>query len=84
MKIYLLTQDLVRNGYDSCVVIAHTEQGARSIHPSGDNKRWGSKSWVSPEDTHLIKVTELGYAFDNQIPGQVILSSLSVGHSIKG
>lgn len=53
--------DLVKNGYDSCVVIAHTEQGARNIHPSGDNKRWGSRSWVSPEDLHHVKVTELGY-----------------------
>jgi hypothetical protein len=38
MKLYLLTQDenQAEDTFESCVVVAEDEEGARNVHPFGD------------------------------------------------
>jgi len=38
MKLYLLTQDenQAEETFESCVVVAEDEEGARNVHPFGD------------------------------------------------
>lgn len=79
LYLYLLTQDENTGWgtYDSCVVCAHNEEEARSIHPDGAwilgmfvNRKWATE----PEN---VKVELIGEA-KGQMVG-VILSSFNAG-----
>ena len=74
MKVYLLTQDINTNpkAVSYCLVVAPSEVEARYMHPYEDgNLYWSEGSWVSGvwvrlEDTHRVKVIEIGDALPNQ------------------
>lgn len=80
MKIYLCFQN-VNNGcdtHDAIVVVAESEDDARTINPSGDpfEDKGGYTDWV--HNTADIKVEEIGEANPNQQRG-VILASFNAG-----
>ena len=81
MNLYLISQN-VNVGYDtfdSAVVVAKDENGARKIHPDKDIGWDGSdfySSWCNSEDVH---VELLGLAKDSLKEGQVICSSFNAG-----
>lgn len=84
MKLWLITQD-INNGYDtydSAVVAAGTEDQAKAIHPSGDNKDWSHygrgwfKSWC--KNPKQVQATYLGDAAEGQ-PLGVVLASYNSG-----
>lgn len=60
MKLYLLTQDENQGEgcFESCVVVAEDEEGARNVHPFGDWDRVDVWTYA-PED---VEVTYLGDA----------------------
>jgi hypothetical protein len=60
MKLYLLTQDENQGegSFESCVVVAEDEEGARNVHPFGDWDRVDVWTY-GPED---VTVTYLGDA----------------------
>lgn len=84
MYLYLIRQS-VNCGwdtYDSAVVIASSEEEAKTIHPDGS--RWGTtgwedswvaRSWCNPED---VTVQLIGTATSGKI-GDVIVSSFNAG-----
>ena len=84
MYIYLIKQNVNcdYDTYDSAVVIAASEEEARTIHPDGqrwiDNKWngwWGLQSWCKPED---VEVKLIGTA----MPGEaayVVVRSFNAG-----
>lgn len=85
-KFYKLSQGEFEgyDTYDSCIVVAHSEEEARLIHPRpgtelGSGWRNHDRSWVSKEQTHLIVVEELGIAYDHLQPGTVVMSSFNAG-----
>jgi hypothetical protein len=66
MNLYLITCSSFGNRYDEyigAVVVAETAEQARSIHPSGDQKRWDTDrgDWVTDPahvNAQLIGVTQ--------------------------
>tara|TARA_Y100001963_G_scaffold53081_1_gene74383 strand:- start:70 stop:318 length:249 start_codon:yes stop_codon:yes gene_type:complete len=57
MKLYLLVQEENQSddSFDSCVVVAEDEEGARNVHPMGDWDRvdvWTYK----PEDVDVFYI----------------------------
>ena len=82
-KLYLLTQDEVcsYDTYDSCVVVAETEEEARWIRP--DYGTWEkpsySPSW--PTKVENVEVKFIGYAATDASlkAGDLILSSFNAG-----
>lgn len=85
-KFYKLCQGEYRGygTYDSCIVVAHSEEEARLIHPRpgtelGSGWRNHDRSWVSKEQTHLIDVEEIGIAYGHLQPGTVVMSSFNAG-----
>ena len=75
MLIYKLSQDSVRgyDTYDSCVVIAPTEEKAKEISIRELN-RYSSKCWVN--NPNLIKAELIG---GSSLPEQLVLSSFNAG-----
>jgi hypothetical protein len=84
MNIYLLTQDINNDydTYDSVVVSAESEEDARLMHPSGDDKCWGCEgsewrgTWVRTDERHLIQVKLIG---NSGVDKGVILASFNAG-----
>jgi hypothetical protein len=80
MNIYLLTQtqNTGYDTYDSVVVIAPSEEEAKTIHPEGQ-QQWGNdyiSSWCqSPSD---VTAKLVGTALPNASQG-IILSSFNAG-----
>jgi len=78
MQLYLLQQDenCGYDTYDSCVVVAETEDDARLINPDG---KWG-RTWTAwckkPEE---VAVTELGEAAYGLKGGTVVCASFNAG-----
>ncbi len=66
--------------YDSAVVVAATEEEARSIHPSGDEERWRwpyNRSWAdSPEKVECQRLGLADFALE---AGTIILASFNAG-----
>ena len=80
MNIYLLKQDIV-DGYetfDSAVVVAESEDDARTIHPRSNGWVFRYGDWVEFKDIDKIKVTLIGVADPDQERG-VILASFNAG-----
>lgn len=84
MYLYLIKQDVNNDydTYDSAVVIASSEEEARTIHPDG--YRWlstgwsgwmGDGTWCNPED---VTVRLIGTATSGKI-GDVVVSSFNAG-----
>ena len=81
MNLYKIEQHQNRgyDTYDSAVVVANDEDGARKFYPSqyGSWKSGRSGGWCnSPED---VVVTYLGVAADTLTPNSVIISSFNAG-----
>ena len=93
MKLYLISQ-IVNKGYDtydSAVVAAESEQGARTTHPDAWDLVYGEDYWISPygeksdEDPSVwvkhpseVSVKYLGEAAEGTQSG-VILASFNAG-----
>jgi len=83
--LYRISQK-VNNGYDtydSAVVVATSEDDARTIHPHAyenivNDKKYWSNDWVEYNDRHEIKVEYIGVADSEQLRG-VILASFNAG-----
>lgn len=78
MNLYLISAPLGGyDTYDSAVVVAETAAEARSIHPSGDQKRWTSEmgDWVT--DPADVTATLIGTT--NFKRKRVILASFNAG-----
>ncbi|GHU92636.1 hypothetical protein FACS1894208_00120 [Clostridia bacterium] len=76
MNLYLLTQS-ERCGYDtydSCVVVAESEDDAVTIHPKGDNAWWREFSRVWASDPETVHAKYLGVATDGLERGMVLAS----------
>ncbi len=73
-KLWLLTQNRNRNydTYDSCVVIADTEEEARLIEPSAWSNR---SSWVDPEYVNVEYIGKTDQVFEKS----VICASFNAG-----
>lgn len=82
MNIYLLerTDNGGYDSFDAIVVIAHTDNDAKSIHPYGDAFEEGTddyfESWV--KRLNQIKCTKIGVADKDQKRG-VVLASFNAG-----
>ena len=84
MYLYLIKQDVNRDydTYDSAIVIASSEEEARTIHPGGcrwESTGWSgwmeASSWCNPED---VTVQLIGTA----LPGStcsVVVASFNAG-----
>ena len=87
-NIYQLTQTVMTgpNTYDSCIVVAETEEKARLVHPYGASD-WEHYSgrWVDIDSISEIKVTELGVAKDTLKSGTVLSANYNGinPHSLK-
>ena len=80
MNIYLLEQGVNQNydTYDSCVVVAESEEEARQCHPRGDKYNLSRKDWAS--DPSQVEVTLLGICTDKSYnSGAVLCSSFNAG-----
>jgi len=89
MKLYLIQQDtnLGYDTYDSAVVIATSEEEAKTIHPGGCRweevgqgqwswtSDWGLMDWTVPEN---VTVTCIGAATQGQV-GDVVCASFNAG-----
>jgi hypothetical protein len=83
MKIYKLEQSKVSgyDTYDSCVVIAESEEEAKLISPSDreiKEKTDEYDSWVGKDNIDKIEVTYLGEAKEGSEKG-VVCSSFNAG-----
>jgi hypothetical protein len=80
MNIYKIEQDFVcdYDTYDAAIVVAESEDDARTIHPGMFDDSWGEGDWVQFKDIDKIKVTLIGVADPSQERG-VILSSFNAG-----
>jgi hypothetical protein len=91
MNIYKIEQDIVNDydTYDAAIVVAESEDDARTIHPGAsavgkDGRLWVSELWeqsgvwVYFKDIDKIRVTLIGVADPSQERG-VILSSFNAG-----
>ena len=88
MNLYLIKQDTNNDydTYDSAIVVATSEEEARTIHPAGhrwisETERWDTDwrvpySWVYPEN---VKVQLIGIATTDAKAGDVILASFNAG-----
>lgn len=76
LYLYLLSQstNTSYDTFDSCVVVAESEEDAKNWHPNG-NFNHEDDAWVSREN---IQVTLLGVADFSLLPG-VVLSSFNAG-----
>lgn len=81
MNLYRISQEVNQDydTYDSAVVCAETEEGARSTHPSGSSD-WDGKhreygDWTDKEN---VKVELIGVADPTQSRG-VICASFNAG-----
>ena len=77
-SLYLLTQD-ENNGYDtydSCVVVALSQEGARQINPAG---KWGKiwTAWCSKPAQ--VEVQYLGKADSSLEAGFIVCASFNAG-----
>ena len=84
MNLYLIRQDMNRDydTYDSAVVIANSEEEAKTIHPQGYrwkngswNTHWSSNDWCHPEH---VKVELIGTTTSGDV-GDVIIASFNAG-----
>ncbi len=84
MKLYLIKQDsnCDYDTYDSAVVIATSEEEAKSIHPGGarwENGQWtadwGLMDWTVPDN---VTVTCIGDATQGKA-GDVVCASFNAG-----
>lgn len=84
MYLYLIKQDVNNNydTYDSAVVIARSEEEAKTIHPDGsrwDVTRWAGwrsdSSWCNPED---VTVQLIGTSSSGEV-GDVVVASFNAG-----
>jgi hypothetical protein len=88
MNLYLIKQDTNNDydTYDSAIVVATSEEEARTIHPAGhrwvsENEKWNAKwrvqnSWTNPEN---VEVQLIGTANSDAKAGDVILASFNAG-----
>jgi hypothetical protein len=55
VKLYLLEQTVVDgyNTFDSCVVVAESEQSAKLMHPAGDSIGEDSYTWPTQPTSKL-------------------------------
>jgi len=80
MKLWKLSQ-VINDGYDtydSCVVVADTEEEARKIHPChlyDSEVRWYITTWALPKD---VTVEYLGET-ERNFPNKVICASFNAG-----
>ncbi len=77
LKLFLISQEENNeyDTYDSAIVVAESEEEAKTIHPSGYG---GEDSWTSNLDK--IKVIELGYLTTKEFEkGDVVCSSFNAG-----
>lgn len=80
--LWLITQNDNRgyDTFDGAVVVAATEEEARSIHPSGDEERWRwpySRVWADrPEN---VECQRLGLANPKLEAGTIVLASFNAG-----
>jgi hypothetical protein len=91
LNIYLLQrQDLHHYGeYDSCVVVAETEEKAKQIHPTAGDlysnredrmNSWNNSSFMTSwVDIDKINVALIGKADPSQKENTVICSSFNAG-----
>ena len=80
MKLYKIYQETNNNydTYDSAIVVAESEEDAKTIHPNGSECHESSKlydSWVAKSD---VFVEEIGIPNEKQERG-VILASFNAG-----
>jgi len=78
--IYLITQDVVcgYDTYDSAVVVAESEEDARTIHPEGGHtasEGSGGHTWCLQKD---VEVQRIGVACEGEGRG-VICASFNAG-----
>lgn len=81
MKIYLLSQDDNQNydTYDSCIVVAESEEDAKTIHPNGDEYTKPISLYTDwAREKESISCKEIGEANSDQVRG-VILASFNAG-----
>ena len=88
MNLYLIKQDTNNDydTYDSAIVVATSEEEARTIHPAGhrwisETESWNTDwrvpySWVYPEN---VTVQLIGTATTDAKAGDVILASFNAG-----
>lgn len=80
MNIYLIWQTKNKEGdtYDSAVVIAESEEDAKSIHPGHNSKNyedipipseWDGKGWDDWSDKEYVRVKLIGTAVVGQERG---------------
>ena len=79
MNLYLLEQDVNSryDTYDSCVVVAESEEAARLINPEGAEFGYEWTTWA--HDPTYVTVTYIGVATDNLEAGTIICSSFNAG-----
>lgn len=78
--LYLLSQEENNDydTYDSCIVVAESEEAARMIRPCGGE--FGDGSWSSwATKPKNVKVRYVGIASKELKSGSVILSSFNAG-----
>lgn len=81
LKLFRLSQseNINYDTYDSCIVCAENEEGAKSIDPNGGEfkePKIGKGDWALTKEG--IKCEEIGIANENQERG-VILASFNAG-----
>lgn len=84
MNLYLIKQNMNcgYDTYDSAVVIANSEEEAKTIHPQGYrwengswNTKWSFNAWCAPEH---VAVELIGTATSGEA-GNVIIASFNAG-----
>ena len=79
LNLYKLSQSEV-GGYDSCVVVAHSEETAKLIYPGGgtlgSNHDWCNDSQIDLITSELLGVLDSDSSYKH---GDVICSSYNVG-----
>lgn len=78
MKLYLLSQDVIRgyDTWDSCVVAAESEEDAKNTHPCPMSRMGSDFAYGWPETPEEVTVEYLGET--NQSAG-VICASFNAG-----
>lgn len=91
MNLYLLMQndETGYDTYDSCVVVAKTEEAARMIYPNGniygdrsyDHNKWHNRypsgDWTT--DPEKVSVTLIGKAAKDLKENSVVIASFNAG-----
>jgi len=83
MNLYLIQQDtnLGYDTYDSAVVIATSEEEAKTIHPDGhrwEGGKWSENDWGVWTVPDNVTVTCIGVATQGQV-GDVVCASFNAG-----